>query len=186
MLEELLPIIVEVLILGKQKATLKEICDFCGYDTYDVSKSLNLLKGLSIVRTEENKNGETEYFLLKELKPIHLARAAQVGLDLASFSDYFHFTEKEKALALELTTKAEQLRNLDITKRKPLLQKRGYLKIDKLDDVGNNLLLFFESSNASLYEYLEKLAEDDAHLKILMTMNEEAESSLKVYIDDLK
>lgn len=186
MLEELLPIVVEVLIAGKQKATLKEICDFCGYDTHDVSKSLNLLTELSVVRTEENKNGQTEFFLLKDLKPIHLARAAQVGLDLASFDDFFHFTEKEKALALELTTKAEKLRSLDVSKRKPLLQKRSYFKLDKIDDVGNNLLLFFESTNAALYEHIEKLAEEDSKLKFLLTMNEAAETSLKVYVEKLK
>lgn len=186
MLEELLPIIVEVLIVGKQKATMKEICDFCGYDNYDVSKALNLLKSISIVRCEENKNGELEYFLLKDLKPVHLARAAQVGLDLDAFSDYFSFTDKERALALELTTKAEQLRNLDVSKRRPLLQKRSYFKVDKLDDVGSNLMMFYESSNASLYEYIEKLSNNDPHLKILLTMNEEAENSLKTYLDSLK
>lgn len=181
MLEELLPIVVEVLIAGKQKATLREICDFCGYDEHDVSKALNILTDLSVVRTEDNK-----FFLLKDLKPIHLARSAQVGLDLASFDDFFHFTEKEKALALELTTKAEKLRNLDVSKRKPLLQKRGYFKLDKIDDVGNNLLLFFESTNAALYEHIEKLANEDSKLKFLLAINEEAETSLKAYIEKLK
>lgn len=185
MLDELLPIIVEVLIANRQEATLAEISEFCGYDSHEVTKALNLLKGLSLVRDADH-NGVTRYHLVKNIKPIHLARAAQVGLDLASFNDFFSFTDKEKAMALELTARSDQLRNLDISKRKPLLQKRGYLKVDKVDDISSNLLLFFESTNSALYDYVEGLSKNDPHLQLLISLNNEAESSLKNYLDSVK
>jgi len=87
---------------------------------------------------------------------------------------------------LDLATQAEKLKHLDITKRKPLLQKRRYLNQEKTDDVYENLMLLFEASNMTLYEYIEEIAKKDLYLKLLISMHQEAEASLKGYSDSLR
>lgn len=187
MLQELIPIIIEVLINHKQPAEVDEIMEISGYDLLDVNKGLNLLTELGLTRKSINKNTEViSYLLIKELKAIHLAKAAQLGVDLNAFDNHFKIDKKEKKLALDLATQAEKIKHLDITKRKPLLQKRRYLNHDKTDDVYENLMLLFEASNMTLYEYIEEVSKKDAYLKLLITMHQEAEISLKNYSDGLK
>ena len=187
MLEELIPIIIEVLVNHKKPAKVDEVIEISGYDNLDVVKGLNLLTELGLVKKiPETKFDAASYFLIKELKAIHLAKSAQLGVDLNAFDAHFKIDKKEKKLALDLATQAEKIKHLDITKRKPLLQKRRYLNHDKTDDVYDNLMLLFEASNMTLYEYIEEIAKKDAYLRLLINMHKESEVSLKSYSDNLR
>jgi hypothetical protein len=137
-------------------------------------------------KIKDEKTGEVTYQLVKELKGIHVAKAAQIGLDLGAFESFFKIDKKEKKLALELATQAEKIKNLDIKKRKPLLQKRTYFIQNKTDDTYENLMLLFEASNATLYEHLEKLAEKDSYLQLLLNMHNQADFSLRDYAETIK
>lgn len=187
MLEELIPIIIEVLVNHKKPAKIDEVVEISGYSNVEVTKGLNLLTELGLVKkSNESKVEITSYSLIKELKAIHLAKAAQLGVDLNAFDDHFKIDKKEKKLALDLATQAEKIKHLDITKRKPLLQKRRYLNSDKTDDVYDNLMLLFEASNMTLYEYIETMAKKDSYLNLLINMHKESEVSLKGYSDNLR
>lgn len=187
MLEELISIIIEVLVNHKKPAKLDEVVEISGYNNVEVTKGLNLLTELGLVkRNQELKNQEFSYSLIKELKALHLAKAAQLGVDLNAFDAHFKIDKKEKKLALDLATQAEKIKHLDITTRKPLLQKRRYLNNDKTDDVYENLMLLFEASNMTLYEYIETIAKKDSYLNLLINMHKESEVSLKGYSDNLR
>ena len=97
-----------------------------------------------------------------------------------------YIEEEEKKLALELASQAEKIKSLDVSKRKPLLQKRSYFNSGKTDGTYENLLLLYEASNTSLYEYLEALAKDDPYLQLLINMHQQAEMSLNDYADTLR
>ena len=187
MLEELVPIILQVLIEHRKPARVEEIMEASGCDKADVIKCLTLLCDLDLVQKEKaEKAPQTIYTLIKELKGIHLAKAAQLGLDLSAFEGFFKVDKKEKQLALDLATQAEKIKNLELNKRKPLLQKRGYLVNSKADDISENLMLLYEATNMTVYEYIEQLAQKDPHLQLLITMHQQAESSLRDYVSSLK
>lgn len=187
MLEELIPIIIEVLINHKKPAKVDEVIDISGYSNVEIVKGLNLLVELGLVKkTLETKTDIACFSLIKDLKAIHLAKAAQLGVDLNAFDTHFKIDKKEKKLALDLATQAEKIKHLDITKRKPLLQKRRYLNNDKTDDVYDNLMLLFEASNMTLYEYIEDMAKKDNYLGLLINMHKESEVSLKSYSENLR
>jgi Fe2+ or Zn2+ uptake regulation protein len=186
MFEEIIPTIVDILIAEKRAMTTEELIDTSDFESAHLTRALNILKDLGLVNKTTNKNNVTVYQLIKELKGIHLAKAAQIGIDLSSFDGHFIINPKERTLALELATQAEKIKMLDVNKRKPLLQKRSYLNIKKVDDVTENLVLLLEASSASLHEYLEKLSEKDAYLQLLLTMHDQAEKSLQDYSNNLK
>lgn len=187
MLEELIPIVIEVLVNHKKPAKVDEVIEISGYDNLEVVKGLNLLTELGLVKKiPETKTEQASFTLIKELKAIHLAKAAQLGVDLNAFDTYFKIDKKEKKLALDLATQAEKIKHLNINKRKPLLQKRRYLNNDKTDDVYDNLMLLFEASNMTLYEYIEEIAKKDTYLGLLISMHKESEISLKSYSDNLR
>lgn len=187
MLDELIPIVIEVLINHKKPAKIEDVVEICGYENVEVTKALNLLTDLGLIKKiREEKTNQFSFSLIKELKGIHLAKAAQLGVDLNAFDNHFKIDKKEKKLALELATQAEKIKHLEISKRKPLLQKRRYLDNQKTDGVYDNLMLLFEASNMTLYEYVEQLSQNDPYLNLLINMHKESESSLKDYSDSLK
>lgn len=184
MIDDIVPLVLNVIANEDSNFDLDEIIEESSCEKVEVLKALNLLQNLKLIN-KDIISGKTVYYLVKELKAIDLARAAQVGLDLTEFEKYFNVNNKEKKLALEISTKADKIRNLDLNKRKPLLQKRSYLALSKTDDVYENLLLLLEVTNDSLYEYLEKLSENDPYLKLLLSMHEQSEISLRNYSNDL-
>lgn len=187
MLEELNPIVIEVMIKNKKPCKVDEVVDICGFEKSDVNRSLNTICELGLAhKIKDEKTGEITFQLVKELKGIHVAKSAQIGLDLGAFEYFFKIDKKEKQLALELATQAEKIKNLDISKRKPLLQKRTYFIQSKTDDNYENLMVLFEASNASLYEYLEELSPKDPYLKLLMDMHTQTDFALRDYADTLK
>lgn len=187
MLDEIVPIVLEVLIEQKKPAKFEDVLESSGCEKPEVSRALNLLSDLNLVHKEKNeKTGVVTYLLIQEIKGIHLAKAAQLGLDLSLFDDFFIINQKEKDLALELATQAEKIKQLELHKRKPLLQKRNYLVSQKTDDIYENLMLLLEATNMTLYEYIEKIAEQDSYLQLLINMHQQAESSVREYTNNLK
>ena len=123
MIEDIVPLVLGVIVKEKKPLDLSDIIEESSCEKLEVLKSLNLLQNLKLI----NKNvvgDSVSYSLVKELKAIDLAKAAQVGLNLNEFEEHFKINKKEKKLALEISTQAEKIKNLDISKRKPLLQKR--------------------------------------------------------------
>lgn len=187
MLDDIVPIVLEVLVKEKKAVKVEDIMETSGCEKTEVIKSLGLLNDLSLINKDKNeKTNVITYSLIKELKGIHLAKAAQLGLDLSAFESFFKIDKKEKQLALNLATQAEKIKHLELNKRKPLLQKRNYLVSSKTDDVYENLSLLLEATNNTIYEYIEKIAEKDSHLRLLISMHEQAENSLRDYASTLK
>jgi len=186
MSDEVIQTIVDILIANKTAMTSEQIIDSSGLDAVQIARTLNLLKDLGLISKSFNKDNIAVYQLIKELKGIHLAKAAQLGINLLSFDKHFVIDPKEKALALELATQAEKIKMLDVSKRKPLMQKRSYFLVKKNDDIAENLIALLEASSASLYDYLEKIAKNDQYLSLLLTMHDQAEKSLQEYLQNLK
>lgn len=184
MIDDIVPLVLTVIANEGSTVDLEYIIEESDCEKVDVLKALNLLQNLKLINKDVDA-GKSVYSLVKELKGMDLARAAQIGLDLTEFQDFFQITEKEKKLALEISTKAEKVKVLDVNKRKPLMQKRSYLSVSKTDDIYENLLLLFEVTNDSLYDYLEKLAENDNYLQLVLGMHVEAETALRNYSNDL-
>ncbi len=186
MFEELIPTLVDILIANKNSLTSEDLVDESGFDSPQVNRGLNLLKELGLITKGPNKNNLVSYQLVKEIKGINLAKAAQIGIDLSSFEEHFTIDPKEKKLALELAAQAEKIKGLEVNKRKPLMQKRSYLNLKKTDDVAENLLLLLEASSESLHNYLESLAQKDSYLSLLLTMHDQAEKSLQNYAENIR
>jgi DNA-binding transcriptional ArsR family regulator len=187
MLEEIIPIILEVLIEYKCQVKIEDIIEASSCEKQEVSRSLEVLYSLNLVKKNKDEDSNVIMFsLVNELKAIHLAKAAQFGLDLSVFDNFFKIDPKEKELALGLATKAEKIKGLDLNTRKPLLQKRTYLASQKTDGIYENLLLLLEATNLTLYEYIEGMAEKDTYLKLLIEMHQQAENSLRDYHSLLK
>lgn len=177
--EELLPIIIEILIentKNNKSISISNIEDICGYENSSIVKGVKLLLKIGLV-----KKTEDEYLIVKDIKAIHLAKSAQLGLDLNIFSSFFNITEKEKKIALQMASKVDKIKHLDVSIRKPLIQKRNYYINLEQDVVYDNLLTLLEISNHNLYEYIEMLSEKDAYLKLLLAIHKESENSLKNY-----
>jgi len=100
MLQELIPIIIEVLISHKEPAEVSDIMEISGYDLLDVNKGLNLLTELGLTRKHTAGSSTISYSLIKELKAIHLAKAAQLGVDLNAFDNHFKIDKKEKKISI--------------------------------------------------------------------------------------
>lgn len=186
MFDEVIPTIVDILIANKVAMTPEQIIDESDFDSANVIRALTLLKELGLVNKSANKNNAATYELIKEIKGIHLAKAAQIGIDLSAFDGHFIIDEKERALALELATQAEKIKHLDVNKRKPLMQKRSYFNVKKSDDIAENLIILLEASSASLHDYLEKIAETDPYLHLLLMMHDQAEKTLQDYSQNFK
>lgn len=186
MFDEVIPTIVDILIANKTSMTAEKIVEESDFDSSNVVRALTLLKELGLITKTINKSNAVAYQLIKELKGIHLAKAAQIGIDLSAFDGHFIIDDKERALALELATQAEKIKHLDVKKRKPLMQKRSYFTLKKTDDVAENLIILLEASSASLHDYLEKMSASDPYLKLLLMMHDQAEQSLQDYSQNFK
>lgn len=186
MFDEVIPTIVDILIASKAPMTADKIVEESDFDSSNVVRALTLLKELGLITKAINKSNVLTYQLIKELKGIHLAKAAQIGIDLSAFDGHFIIDDKERALALELATQAEKIKHLDVKKRKPLMQKRSYFTLKKTDDVAENLIILLEASSASLHDYLEKMSASDPYLKLLLMMHDQAEQSLQDYSQNFK
>lgn len=181
MLEENIALILDILINKKRPMTLSEISEESELDSSSIDSSMKILFLLDLI----SKKQDEKIFLNKIIKGVNLAKAAQLGLDLMSFG-FFDINKNEKKIALELATKAEKIKTIEIQNRKPLIQKRNQFCNKRTDEVADNLIIILESSNQTLYDYLEKLAEKDDYLKSLLLMHEEIEKSLNSYLDYLK
>jgi hypothetical protein len=188
MVKETIESILEVLI--KLKADTKQIsqekiADEACFDSAQIAAPLKMLVDLGIVIKHKVENGY-KYSLIKNPKAIHLAKTAQLGVNLNNFDSFFKISQEEKDLALNLSANSDKMRTLDVSKRKVLIQKRAYYNIQKYDEVAETLIVLLEAANNTLYEYLEKLAEKDDALKLLLDMHAQAESASHNYIEGLK
>ena len=187
MIEEVISTIFEIMIDNKKPMKIEKIVDISGYEKGEVNRGLNVICEIGLgFKIKDDETKVTTYQLCKNLKGIQVAKAAQMGVDLGEFSNFFIIEEQEKKLALELATQAEKIKTLDVSKRKPLLQKRADFSNSKTDGTYENLLVLYEASNFSLYEYLENLAKKDTYLQLLISMHQQAESSLNDYADTLR
>lgn len=184
MLQDLITTIMEIIIDNGKPMSMSEIAEEGSFETGEIAGALNMLVDLGLLMKTKNEKDQV-FTLIKKLKGIHLAKAAQIGINLNSFSKHFEINEKERELALTIATTTEKIKNLDVSKRKPLIQKRGYFQVPKHDDVSENLLALLEASNTTLYEYLEQLAEKDDYLKLLLNMHAQAEHACHHYIEGI-
>jgi hypothetical protein len=184
MFDELLSIIIQAMGENRKPMSISDLEEACGYDKSDLFSPLNTLKNIGLIKISEKANNM--YELVVNLKGLHIARAAQAGVDVSSLDGYFKIDKKEKKVALEIANNGEKARGLDVKARKPLLHKRAYMEIGKTDDTYDNLILLLEGASTSLYEHLEELAKKDAYLKLLLNMHQQAENSLHNYLNGLK
>ncbi len=181
MLEENIALVLDILINKKKPMSIADIAEESELDSSLLNSAINIVKLLELATLKQ----DGKLYLNKIVKGINLAKAAQLGVDLVAFN-FFEVSKAEKKIALELATKAEKIKTIEIQNRKPLLQKRNHFSSRKTDDVADNLIIILEAANQSLYEYLEKLAEKDEYLKSLMLMHEQTEKSLSSYLEYLK
>ena len=186
MFDDLIPTIIQILIEEKKEMVVSEIVEESSFGEVEIQRGLNLLYDLGIVNRAELSKNNFKYFLVKELKGIHLATAAQLGIDLNAFDKHFKIDKKEKKLALEIASNAEKVKYLEPTKRRALIQSRPYINISKKDDVAENLILLLEAANVTLYEYIEKLAKEDKNLHLIMELHAQAENTVQNYLNSLK
>lgn len=187
MIEDVISTIFEVMIDNKKAMKIEKIVDISGYEKGEINRALNIICEIGLgFKIKDDETKLVTYQLCKNLKGIQVAKAAQIGVDLGQFSHFFVIEAEEKKLALELATQAEKIKAMDVSQRKPLLQKRAYFSNGKTDGTYENLLLLYEASNTSLYEYLENLAQKDSYLQLLINMHQQAEASLNDYADALR
>lgn len=187
MIEDVISTIFEVMIDNKKPMKIDKIVDISGYERGEVNRALNIICEIGLgFKIKDDETKIVTYQLCKNLKGIQVAKAAQMGVDLGEFSHFFVIEEEEKKLALELATQAEKIKTMDVSKRKPLLQKRAFLNNGKTDGTYENLLLLYEAANTTLYEYLESLAKQDPYLQLLINMHQQAEVSLNDYASTLR
>lgn len=182
MFEETAPEIIQVIIDNNTELTISEIADYTGFEVNDIARTINLLLQIGILKTQGEKISVAKIFVVKELKGIQVARAAQLGININSFGKFFKIDKKEKQIALELASNVEKLKLIDIKQRKPMIQKRTYFKYEKNDEVSDNLMMLLEASNANLYNYLEELSKKDEYLRLLLEIHQETEKSWQNYI----
>lgn len=184
MLQDIITTIMEISIESNKPMSIAELAEEGSFEVGEIASAINILVELGLL-VKDVHGKDTKYSLIKKLKGIHLAKAAQLGINLNSFSSHFQIEDKERKLALNIATTAEKIKSLDVSKRKSLIQKRGYFSVNKSDEVSENLLILLEASNTTLYEYLEALAEKDEYLKLLLSMHAQAESACHNYIEGL-
>ena len=85
MFDDLIPTIIQILIEEKKEMVVSEIAEESSFGEVEIQRGLNLLYDLGIVNRAELSKNNFKYFLVKELKGIHLAKAAQLGIDLNAF-----------------------------------------------------------------------------------------------------
>lgn len=184
MLQDIITTIMEIVMEKDKAMSMFEIAEEGSFEPGEIASSLNILVSLGLLIKEKNDN-ITTFTLIKKVRGIHLAKAAQLGINLNSFPQYFEIDKKERELALLIATTSDKIKDLDVSKRKPLIQKRGYFQVLKSDEISENLLALLEASNSTLYEYLEAMAEKDDYLKLLLSMHSQAEHACHNYIEGI-
>lgn len=179
MFEEIAPYIIEALIDNENSLTIDSIVKITDYDKPIVNRTVRILGELGILISKDNLLS-----LNKNLKAIHIARVAQLGVDLTQFNGFFKIDKKEKTTAIEIAASVDKIKNLDLKGRKPLVQNRLFFTVKNSDEVTAILINLLEASNHTLYEYLNKLSQKDKHLKSLMDLHSSAEKSLSDYLKD--
>jgi len=182
MFEEIAPEVMQVIIEKNTGLSIQDICGHTGFEKNDILKTVDTLIKIGILKDDGGGSTEVKFCLVKELKGIQIARAAQLGVNVGAFGKYFKIDKKEKQIALDLSSSIDKIKVIDIKHRKPLIQKRLYLRHEKNDDISDNLMLLLEASNANLYKYLETLSEKDNYLKLLLEIHRETERSWSAYI----
>lgn len=179
MIEEIVHILLRVLIDEDGEASYKELLTNSGCTDKEMKDALMYLQNSELVKRE----GEN-FVLVKRLRGMQIAKAAQFGIDVTDYSTFFEMTEKDRQDALDFTNSAENVKKLEVVRRKPLILKRNYLVTEKIDGVHENLMVILETTNEMLYEHLVAIAENDAKLKILLEIHAKAENSLRSYVEN--
>jgi hypothetical protein len=185
---EIVEMVLHYIIDNGGEVYLTELLDNLDIKRVQAVSILNLLSDVNIIKKEALKDDKANYFytVKTNIKAVDIARAFQVGINLKSFEKDLKISDKEKKLANELSLKVEELKN-DDSKKKPLVKVgRDYLSLPLADEIVENLYLILEAANSSLYEYLQEQSEKDEHLKRLMELHLQAETTLKSYIESNK
>lgn len=183
---ELSNIIIQVLIDSKKPMKLADILAEIAASKGQILGILKTLSDLEILRKQpisESDKSSFLYSLKSDITAIHVTKCSNYGIDLYSFGSFFKINNKQKKMALELSTQAEKVKTISSNNRKPLVHKHKLLNTFDIDDISNHLLLIYEASNNYLYEYLQKKSLQDSSLKELMDLHEHAEQSLKSYLE---
>lgn len=189
---ELIQIVLQLTIERKSNIKIEDLLEVISEPKFEVIRCFSILTEINILKKNNVKdefNGKliAEYYISDEINAIDLTRAAQLGIDLFSFEKDLKINPKEKQLSLELSTQVEKLKQLDLHKRKPLLQtKRNYLSLDLSDEISENLFLILEAANHSLYDEIEELAKSNSNLNTLLMLHKEAENTLNRYTTQQK
>lgn len=181
MIEETVNIMLRVLINEGGKSNYKNLLRDSGCTEKEVRDSLAYLQDAELVQKENDT-----FTLLKKLRAMQIAKAAQFGIDVTDYEDYFEITSKDKKEALDFSNNVDNVKKLEVVKRKPLILKRNYLVTEKIDGVHENLMVILETTNAMLYEHLLEMAKTDKKLKMLLNMHDKAENSLRSYVEGNK
>lgn len=185
---EIVEMILHYIVDNGNEMFLTDLLDNLDIKRVQAVSILNLLADVNIVKKEVAKDDKSNYFytLKTNIKAVDIARAFELGINLKAFEKELKISDKEKKLANELSLKVEELKN-DDTKKKPLVKiGRDYLSLPLADEIVENLYLILEAANSSLYEYLQEQSEKDEHLKRLMELHLQAETTLKSYIESNK
>ena len=184
-MNESLLIILEVLFENTTPLSVVDLIEISSCDKISVTKALSVLCSIGLVIKERNeKTGDVFFSPVKKINAYHIVSASNIGVDLSFLEKHVSISAKEKKLAIELSSSADKLKEITLNNRKPLLQKRSYLILSKNDDIYENLILLLETTNMSLYDYLEKISKNDTYLKWLLDMHKQSESALIDYSDN--
>ncbi len=160
----------------------EDIVDELSLDKIDVLKSLSRLTELGLLVKDSDEGKDSfKYKLVSKIKAINLARAAQFGIDLYWLDQYIKIDKEDKELALKISTKADNIKNLESSQKPLLLNRKVFFQHDSRDEIFSNLLLILEASNTTLYEHIESLSINDEYLKKLLILHEQAECSINEY-----
>lgn len=185
---ELNSLIIQILIDAKKPLKLEDIISDVAYPKGEILTALKNLTTLDILR----KNPISElsnvlvYSLKQEISAIDVTKCSNYGIDLYSYGNFFKINSKQKKIALDLSTQAEEVRKISSDKHEKLIHKHKFMNQYAVDDIANHLILFYEAANKYLLEHLEKLAEKDSVLKDRLTLLEHTEQELKKYLESHK
>lgn len=179
MIEDIVNIVLKVLIDEDGSSSYKNLVLNSGCSDKEIRDALTYLQDAELLNRENNV-----YILVKRLRGMQIAKAAQFGIDVTEYEFFFEMTEKDKKDAVDFVNNTENVKKLEVIKRKPLILKRNYLITEKIDGVHENLMVIFETTNAMLYEHLNNLEKNDETLKMLLEMHMKAENSLRVYVEN--
>lgn len=178
MIEDIVNIVLRVLIEEDGESTHKNLVLNSGCTDKEIRDALTHLQDAELVKREADL-----YILVRRLRGIQIAKAAQFGIDVTAYDSFFEMTDKDKQDSVDFVNNSENIKKLEVVKRKPLILKRNYLITEKIDGVHENLMVIFETTNAMLYEHLNQVAKSDETLKMLLEMHAKAENSLRIYVE---